>query len=180
MNVSPLDLRQQHFRSAIWGFDKVEVASFLTAVADDYEQALRETDQLRQELGQLEAVLKEHREQEMSLRNTLMTAQRLSEEIKVHADQEAARIVKDAEARAELVVEKTHARLDDLQREIDALRLKRREVEVSIEATIQTLRNTLEYVRERDDRGGEDKILLHRPRQSPEPAKPSESVVAAG
>ena len=36
MNVSPLDLRQQKFRSAFRGFDKVEVASFLAAVADDY------------------------------------------------------------------------------------------------------------------------------------------------
>ena len=33
MNVSPLDLRQQRFRSRIRGFDKVEVASFLIAVA---------------------------------------------------------------------------------------------------------------------------------------------------
>ena len=61
MNVSPLDLRQQRFRSAFRGFDKVEVASFLTAVADDYEQALRETDKLRQDLAQMEAALNEHR-----------------------------------------------------------------------------------------------------------------------
>ena len=37
MNVSPLDLRQQRFSNAIRGFDKVEVTSFLMAVADDYE-----------------------------------------------------------------------------------------------------------------------------------------------
>ena len=49
MKVSPLDLRQQRFRSAFRGFDKVEVASLMEAVADDYEQALRETDRLRQE-----------------------------------------------------------------------------------------------------------------------------------
>ena len=41
MNVSPLDLRQQKFRSAFRGLDAVEVTSFLLAVADDYEQALR-------------------------------------------------------------------------------------------------------------------------------------------
>ena len=179
MNVSPLDLRQQRFRTAFRGFDKLEVTSFLAAVADDYEQALRETDQLRQELGQLEAVLKEHREQEMSLRNTLMTAQRLSEEIKDHADQEAERIVKDAEARADLVLEKTHARLDDLQRDIDALRLKRREVEVSIESTIQTLRNTIEYVREREEHEAEEKILLHRPRQATEATRGQEPAATA-
>ena len=49
MNVSPLDLRQQRFRSSFRGFDKVEVTAFLAAVADDYEQALRETDRMRQE-----------------------------------------------------------------------------------------------------------------------------------
>ena len=47
MNVSPLDLRQQRFRKAFRGFDPVEVTAFLVAVADDYEQALRETDRLR-------------------------------------------------------------------------------------------------------------------------------------
>ena len=77
MNVSPLDLRQQRFSTALRGFDKVEVTSFLMAVADDYEQALRETDRLRQELARLEAALAEHREHEKSLQSTLMTAQRL-------------------------------------------------------------------------------------------------------
>src|SRR5256885_376143 len=43
MNVSPLDLRQQRFRKSFRGFDRVEVTAFLAAVADDYEQALRDT-----------------------------------------------------------------------------------------------------------------------------------------
>ena len=82
MNVSPLDLRQQRFRTAFRGFDKVEVASFLTAVADDYEQALRETDRLRQDLARMEAALSEHREHEKNLKATLMTAQKLADDIK--------------------------------------------------------------------------------------------------
>jgi hypothetical protein len=53
-----------------------------------------------------------------------------------------------------------------VQREIDGLKLKRRDVETSIEATIQTLRNTLEYVREQEARDREEKILMHRPRHS--------------
>jgi len=61
MNVSPLDLRQQRFRSGFRGFDKVEVTAFLAAVADDYEQALRETDRLRQDVTRLEALIGEHR-----------------------------------------------------------------------------------------------------------------------
>lgn len=166
MNVSPLDLRQQRFRSAFRGFDRIEVTSFLMAVADDYEQALRETDQLRQDLMRMEGLLSGHREHEKSLQTTLITAQKLADDIKANADEEGRRILREAQGRSDLLLEKTQARLEDIQREIDGLKLKRRDVETTIESTIQTLRNTLEYVREQETREREDKILLHRPRQS--------------
>ena len=164
MNVSPLDLRQQRFRKSFRGFDPIEVASFLAAVADDYEQALRETDRLRQDLSRMEAVLTEHREHEKNLQATLTTAQKLSDDIKANAELEARRIVREAEGRSDLLLEKTQARLEDIQREIDGLRLKRKDVETSIEANIATLRNTLDFVREQEARERDDRILLHRPR----------------
>ena len=165
MNVSPLDRRQQRFRKAFRGFDPVEVTAFLVAVADDYEQALRETDRLRQELMRTEAVLNENREHEKNLQSTLMTAQKLSDEIKANAEHEAKRIVREAEGHSDLLLEKTQARLEDIQREIDGLKLKRKDVEVSIESSISTLRNTLEFVRDQEARERDDKILFHRPRQ---------------
>src|SRR5690242_8060192 len=105
MNVSPLDLRQQRFRNALRGFDKVEVTSFLLAVADDYEQALRETDRLRQEVTRLETIVTEHREHERSLKTTLMAAQKLADDIKATAEQEARRLVRDAQSRSDLLLE---------------------------------------------------------------------------
>lgn len=170
MNVSPLDLRQQRFRSSFRGFDRVEVATFLAAVAEDYEQALLATDRLRQDLMRMEAMLAEHREHERNLQNTLTTAQRLSEDIRANAQQEAARIIREAEGRSDLLLEKTQSRLEDVQREIDGLKLKRRDVETTIESTIQTLHNTLEFVREQETREREEKILFHRPRHAETPA----------
>jgi len=166
MNVSPLDLRQQRFRAAMRGFDKVEVTSFLMAVADDYEQALRETDRLRQEVTRLEGVVSQHREHEKSLQSTLLTAQKLADDIKKNAEEEGRRIINEAQGRSELLLEKTQSRLEDVQREIDGLKLKRRDVETTIESTIQTLRNTLEYVREQEARDRDDNILIHRPRHA--------------
>jgi len=164
MNVSPLDLRQQRFTTVLRGFDKVEVTSFLAAVAEDYEQALRETDRLRQDLMRMEIKLKEARESERNLTSTLMAAQKLADDIKANAEEEGRRIIREAEGRSSLLLEKTQARLEDIQREMDGLKLKRKDVETTIEATIQTLRNTLEFVREQDTRERDDKILLHRPR----------------
>ena len=164
MNVSPLDLRQQRFRKTFRGFDPVEVAAFLIAVADDYEQALRETDRLRQDLMRTDAALTEHREHAKNLQNTLTTAQKLSDDIKANAELEAKRIIREAEGRSDLLLERTQARLEDIQREIDGLTLKRKDVETSIEANIMTLRNTLDFVREQEARERDDRVLLHRPR----------------
>ena len=175
MNVSPLDLRQTRFRSAFRGFDRVEVSTFMAAAAEDYESALRETDKLRQEIARLESIVKEQREHEQSLKATLMTAQKLSDDIRVNAEQEARRIINEAEGRSQLLLDKTQSRLEDVQREIDGMKLKRRDVEVSVESIIQTLRNTLEFVREQETREREERILLHRPRRE-EPAQTSDDL----
>ena len=165
MKVSPLDLRQVRFRTTFRGFDKAEVLALIAEVTDDYETALKEVDKLRQDVSKMEALLNQHREHERDLRDTLMTAQRVSDDIRANAEEEARRIVREAQGRSELLLEKTQARLEDVQREIDGMKLKRKSVETSIEATIQTLRNTLDYVREQDERDREERlILLHRPR----------------
>ena len=38
MKVTPLDLRQQRFKTVMRGYDRGEVQSFLLEVADDYEK----------------------------------------------------------------------------------------------------------------------------------------------
>ena len=67
-----------------------------------------------------------------------------------NATQEAARIIREAEGRAELVTQKAQAAHEDAQREIDALRMKRREAEASLESIIAALHNTLEFIREQE------------------------------
>ena len=164
MKVSPLDLRQVRFRTAFRGFDKAEVLALIAEVTDDYENALREVDKLRQDVVRMEALLNQHREHERDLRDTLVTAQRVSDEIRSNADAQARNIVREAEGRSDLLLQKTQARLEDVQREIDGMKMKRREVETTLESTIASLRNTLEFVREQEQREREEKILLHRPR----------------
>ena len=178
MKVTPLDLRQQRFQTVMRGYDRGEVNAFLIEAADDYEHALRDNDRLRQELAKSEAVLNEHRAQEKNLRNTLLTAQKLADEIKEQADKEAARIVREAEGRADLLLQKCQVRVEEVQREIDNLRMKRREVETSLEGIVSTLNNTIQFVREQDSRHRSDeKILLHRPRHG-EPGAPAAAVAA--
>ena len=163
MTVSPIDMRQPRFGTAIRGFDRAEVVHFLEEAATDYENALRENDRLRGEIIRLESSLNQFRELEGSLKSTLMSAQKVGDDMRDTATKEAARIVREAEGRADILVEKAQARLEDIEREIDGLRLKRREAQVSIEATISTLHNTLDFVREQERRERENKVVPHRP-----------------
>jgi cell division initiation protein len=162
MRIAPLDLRQPRFKTSMRGFDKTEVVAFLTEAADDYEHALREIDRLRQDLLRMESLLAEHRERENNLRNTLLTAQRLSDEVKTSAQNEAKMIVREAQGRADLLLQKGQARLEEVERDINELRLRRRDVEGSLESSIQALYHALEFIRDQDK--PEEKVLLHRPR----------------
>jgi cell division initiation protein len=168
MRVAPLDLRQHRFKTVLRGFDKTEVVALLTEAADDYEHALREMDRLRQDVSRLESLLGEHREREANLRNTLLTAQRLADEIKDAAQNEARLVVKEAQGRADLLLQKGQVRLEEVERDINEMRLRRRGVEGTLEASIQALYHALEFIREQDR--PDDRVLLHRPRQADAPS----------
>ena len=163
LTVSPLDMRQPRFGTAMRGFDRNEVTAFLEEAANDYESALRENDRLRYEIVRLEASLNQFRELEGSLKSTLMSAQKVADDMRENATQEAARIVREADGRAEMMLHKSQSQLEDIEREIDGLRMKRREAQVSIEATISTLHNTLDFVKDQERRERENKVVPHRP-----------------
>ena len=176
MRISPMDMRQQRFRSAFRGYDRTDVVAFLTEAADDYEHAMREIDHLRGDLMRMEALLSEHRQREHNLRDTLLTAQRVTDELKETAQTEAKLIVREAQGRADLLIQKAQVRLEEIDRDINELKLRRRDTEGSLEASIQALYRALEFIRDQDESRTEEKVLLHRPRQAdPAPAQRSET-----
>jgi cell division initiation protein len=162
LGVSPLDMRQAKFGTSMRGFDRSEVTAFLNEASEGYEQALRETERLRQELARLEGQLQQYRELEGGLRTMLLSAQKVADDMRVNAQEEAARILREAEGRVELMGQAAQAQAEDVQRDIDGLKLKRREAENGLEATIASLQSTLAFIREQDAR--ETRVVAHRPR----------------
>jgi cell division initiation protein len=148
LSVSPLDVRQAKFATAMRGFDKREVTAFLGEAGDSFEQAVRENERLRQEIARLEGALQQSRELEGTLKSTLMNAQRVADDMRENARREAA-----------LIVERAQARAEDIQREIDGLRVRRREVETGVEAIISTLNHALEFVRQQPQNDRDDRVV---------------------
>jgi cell division initiation protein len=146
--ITPLDMRQTSFTSGWRGYSRQAVRTFLIDASEHYEQALRENERLRQEIARLESALKQYKNLEQTINGTLVHAQKVSEDLKAGAEQEAERLIKDAQNRAELLMVAAQNRVEDQQREIDGLRLRRREAEANVEAIIVSLQSTLEFARE--------------------------------
>ncbi len=172
MKVTPLDLRQAQFKSKMRGYDPQEVAPFLADAANELEHALREIDRLKQEATRTEASMGEYREREVSLRNTLLTAQRLADQIKENAEAEAKTLIREAETRADLILQKAQARVGEVERDINEMKLRRRDVEGSLEASIASLTYALEFMRAQDQVERDEKLLLHRPKAIEATAQP--------
>ena len=85
MRVTPLDIRKQEFKKVMRGLDSEEVYAFLNTIADEYEAVLSDNKSLRERLVTLDERLNEFKAIETNLRNTLLTAEKLTHEAKENA-----------------------------------------------------------------------------------------------
>ena len=157
MRISPLDIRQQQFTVRMFrGFDSHEVDAFLDDVAEDYEAVLKENAILKEQLATLEDRSRGLGERERALQDTLVTTQRLGEEMKAAARREAELHMREAELRGEKLLEEIRSEEAKIKGEIQSLRRTRRQL-------IEDLRSTLEsYYRlmsaELGDEAGDAKL----------------------
>ena len=137
MRISPQDIRQQQFTVKMFrGFDPQEVDAFLEDVADDYETLLKECQLLREQLAAQEERQRGVGELEKALQDTLVTSQRLADELKAAARREA-------ELRGDKAVEAARADEARLRVDIQALKRVRRQLVEDLGATLDRYRRYL-------------------------------------
>ena len=151
MRISPLDIRQQQF-TVKWlrGFDIHEVDAFLDDVAEDYEAALKENAQLKEQVGTFEERSRGLAERERALQDTLVTTHRLGDEMKATARREADILMREAELRSEKIIEEGRAEEARIRSEIQTLRRLRRQLIEDFRATLES------YYRMMSSEFGED------------------------
>ncbi len=144
MRVTPLDLRNHRFPRRWTGYAQEEVDEFLRLVAEDYEAVLREVEAQRDQLIQLEARLEVLSANEQILRDTLTTAQKLSEDLKRTAIKEAEVLVSEAEIQGEKVLDAAHRRAARLAEDIREMKQLKTHLTSTVRAAIETHLGLLE------------------------------------
>src|SRR5262247_1898623 len=121
-----MDIRQQQFTVRMFrGFDVQEVDTFLDDLAEDYETLLKENQLLKDQLQVLEERARALEDRDRVLQETLVTTQRVSEEMKEGARRESSLLVREAELQAEKLVEAARTSEASVQAQVTALRRMR-------------------------------------------------------
>ena len=148
MKLTPLDIQQQKFKVKFRGYDAQEVETFLEMVSEDVESLLKEYNILRDELKKIEAKLADYRENERAIQQTIMTTQKVSDDLKRNAQREAELLISeakvageksinDARAQADKMVTDSRIELEKMRSELNDLKNKRMECEHAFKSMLE-------------------------------------------
>jgi cell division initiation protein len=151
MKLTPQDILNQQFSIKMKGFDKDEVNRFLMQIAEMVEQEIIEREQLKKEFEKFKEKVAKFEKREDILRDTLISAQKFSQEIKMNAEREAELVIKEAEIKGESIVNNAVNRQREIREEIRNLKFKRTEMENDIINMLTSLKELIETYRKEDE-----------------------------
>lgn len=137
MKITPIDIQQQQFKSRPFGYDKAGVDSFLELVAEQMEQLIRNNQDLKEELSRTGASLAEMRSREETLKQTLITTQKVTEELKEAARREVEAMMAEAELKAERLMQSAHDKRQQLVDEVKEIKRQKIDFEVSLRGLLE-------------------------------------------
>jgi len=148
MNITPLDITQKQFARAFRGYSREEVEGFLALVAVEFEALVKETLALRADNQRKAEDIAEYKGRERALQETLVAAQKASEEIRDSARKEAEITISDAELQAEKIVQGAHARFLRIADDINELKRQRLQFEANVRTLAESHLKLIEAFRE--------------------------------
>lgn len=150
MRISPLDIQQKQFPTKFRGFDMEEVYAFLEIVREEMEELIRENASLKEAAMRAEGQMKEYRDMETTLRETLMTAQQMVEDYKSNSRKEAELFIREAELKAEGILREAQERVVKIHEDIVDLKGIRRHFKEELKRLIENHTRMIEFDSERE------------------------------
>jgi cell division initiation protein len=115
MAITPVEIRHVRLKRApLGGYRRAPTERLLLEIADSFEEVWRERADLTDRVEQLEEDLVRYRELETLLRQTLVSAERTSAELRDTAQKQAVIVVDEAHAAAREIVRAARAERERL------------------------------------------------------------------
>lgn len=164
MALTPLEIQKMRFNQRMRGYDPTEVEGFLSLLAEEMTGRLAQLEKLERENRYYRQRLEEAEQREHQLQQTLLRAQKVSDEILANARREAELTVKEAEMAADKIVQQAIEQSTRVESRIAELRTARRELQLKFKNTLDLFQGVLEAEIE-DERTTATVLTLPRKRR---------------
>lgn len=172
MKIGPVDIRNRTFTKKMRGVDEQEVRDVLDLAADRLEELILETDDLRTKIDRMEVDLREYKVLERSMRDSMLSAERLVDDRSAQAEKEAQIVIKNAEVQADKLLGQAREDLGRFKAEIDDLRRQKVTYVERFRALLRSQVKILEASLESFDPDGELDAVRSVLEPSPAPPPP--------
>lgn len=127
MDLTPLDVRKKSddFKRAVRGYEPAQVDAFLDLCADRLEQLMQRDARLQAEVTGLRERVGAYEQRERALNEALVTAQELREEARTQAERSAELKLREAEQDAARILQEAEAATEQARRALEELHVKR-------------------------------------------------------
>jgi cell division initiation protein len=164
MAITPLEIQKMRFSQKMRGYDPTEVEGFLSLLAEELAARIAQSEKLERENRYYRQRLEETEHREHQLQQTLLRAQKVSEDITANARREAELMVREAEVAADKIVQQAIEQSTRFESKIVELRTARRELQLKFKNTLDLFQRILEAEME-DERNTATVLTLPRKRR---------------
>jgi cell division initiation protein len=161
--LTPLEIQKHEFSRKWKGIDEVEVESFLSMVAEEMEDLARSVSQQETKIRAQQEENAEHRERERILKETLVAAQRASEDIRGSATKQAELIIQEAQDSGERLTHSALQRAAEIEKAIHELKIHRFNFRLQLQKMIELFQQVLEFDREEDEKDRPVSYMTRKP-----------------
>jgi cell division initiation protein len=159
--LSPKDIETERFPTRVRGYGREEVRLYLRSIAEELHRVTVQNAEMREETGALREQLRQAQSREQTLQQTLVSAQKMAEELKLRAQEEAELTIREARIRSERLLEQSQDQLARIEDEIRRAKLERDAFENRLRGAVEEHLSLLEL--RQSDRSELDNVrYLHR------------------
>ncbi|MCA0446519.1 MAG: DivIVA domain-containing protein [Bacteroidetes bacterium] len=172
MKLSALDIKKQDFKKTMRGYDLTEVRAFLDIVSSQWESLVSENRDQSTRLTELETQLKDYRQVEKVLHQTMLNAEETSRQTIENARQQSQNMVKEAELKGSSIIEAARRDVAELRQQIQILNSQRSDIINRLKGMVDLLdKNVKEFENQhaRPHSLDQEEAFLPKPEFDPQP-----------
>ena len=136
--LAPIDIDITNLKIGLKGYDRSQVDVLMGRIKNEMAGMLTELKAAKDEAERQKQLINALTSQENTVKDTLLIAQRMAEEIKTNAQRDADAVVAKAHRTAEETQRQYQAKINDLRWELERMRMDRQKFATDFRNTLET------------------------------------------